>query len=195
MLHKLLITFFAIVALASPVIHIDEERAIKGIDSARGLDERGHNTELRAREPDPNDPWVPGYDWHDDDHGGDGLKIGGHSCPGKLVDGPIKFADGRCSIYLFYSTQDGGTNCAYIENETGVEMEMYISLYKRDDLKSESWDHGLDYKDYAGSARVKDMSGECVGLDAVCSYWSGRNILSDWWGSAQKFPRGWHCGK
>lgn len=181
MLPKVLLALFATVSLAAPAAPIEEVRSL----DERDPEVEQRETANRIRAPDAN----AGPDTHDfqmrqiingNDHNQNGLALGGHSCPGNRVD-TVKLFGGKATLYLYYAQTNGGTNCAYVNNNTGKGKNMFIEIWNAEARSSFSWDWGSNYKEYAGSVGVKKMAGKCVGLHV--------NFGDQSWSA----PKKWHC--
>lgn len=106
--------------------------------------------------------------------------VGNHSCPGNLVESPIRVFNDKAMIYLYYSGNDNGTNCAFVDNKVGDYMPMLV-LLAPPNATSFAFDAG-DYSEFAGSVRVTQMSEQCVRLYV--------NVNGEAWQSPEDF----HCG-
>jgi len=78
-------------------------------------------------------------------------------CPGSVVDSDdwVNF-----SWYLFYSPENGGTNCAIVRNRSGRKQWMSLTIRK----SGGNWvtpDEG-QFSSYAGPKQVIGTNGKCV---------------------------------
>lgn len=102
-------------------------------------------------------------------------------CSGTLIDGPRSILDGKGTLYTYYSTANGGTNCAYVNNNTGKQTYMSITLDDTTDCKRSDSDSGSFYQ-YAGKVSLPGMATHCMQVRVT--------IDGQSWASM----RGWHCG-
>lgn len=179
MLAQLLATFVA-AALARPSTYADSPRVIAFDES--DLDPVADGRDLAPTAFARGTPTLQRRGYNATRVSGNGLPVGPKSCPGAPIEPPIPFASDRATVNIYYSSEDNGTNCAYVENKTGESQFMYVKIFSASDPESYSWDLGYEYARFAGSVSVKNMSGDCLGLVA--------NFDGRWWYSPQNF----HCG-
>lgn len=89
----------------------------------------------------------------------------GTSCAGSYVGGR---SNGPFRVDVFYSTTNGGTNCAKLYNNSGTRTYMELKLEKYQGAYAAAWDTGR-YISYAGAVRVHGAAGSCVNV------WAGAN--------------------
>ncbi|BEI80061.1 hypothetical protein CcaverHIS002_0105900 [Cutaneotrichosporon cavernicola] len=102
-------------------------------------------------------------------------------CAGNLIDGPRKLSIGG-TLRVYYSSAGGGTNCAYVTNDLGKEVFMYISLQDTSSSAFRLDDDYGDFSQFAGAVKLDGMAKHCfqvlVGIDGKT--WMSR--------------KDWHCG-
>lgn len=96
------------------------------------------------------------------------------SCPGSLLGGfPLtkNYGSGSLRLYVYYSSRDGGTNCAILRKGgswSGQDGDLYVSIWKTDKGSDARWpDSAYDdgnYRYYAGAVYITGTNGKCVSV-------------------------------
>lgn len=91
------------------------------------------------------------------------------SCPGSSVSGFPKvltnrLGDTQGSVHLYYSSVNGGTNCALVYDNASGSHQMSVTL-RRANLSYAGSDSGV-YTTYAGGVAVTGTADTCVYLSA-----------------------------
>jgi hypothetical protein len=94
------------------------------------------------------------------------------SCAGSLVSGFPKvmtnrLGDTQGSVYLYYSSAGGGTNCATVYDNASGSHQMSVTL-RRANLSYAGSDSGV-YATYAGGVAVTGTAGTCVYVSGYLS--------------------------
>ena len=110
------------------------------------------------------------------------------SCPGYLLSGfplPAKSGSNTLKLYVYYSSANGGTNCAIARKSgawygkpTDLSVTIWRSSGSPDDLwPYAAWDIG-DYKKYAGAAYITGTNGKCIDVvaDSLADEWHGGSL-------------------
>lgn len=98
-------------------------------------------------------------------------------CAGTLIDGPRPVLGG--TLYTYYSSAGGGTNCAYITNNSGKKAAMSIKMADTTDPRS-TVDKG-SFSQYAGPVKLGGMAKHCMQVSVT---FNGKS-----WASRED----WHC--
>lgn len=96
------------------------------------------------------------------------------SCPGSLLSGfPItaNYGSGSLKLYVYYSSRDGGTNCAILRKGGswyGQDGDLYVEIWKTDKGNDARWpDSAYDdgnYRYYAGAVYITGTNGKCISV-------------------------------
>ncbi|MFV8187531.1 MULTISPECIES: hypothetical protein [unclassified Streptomyces] len=112
-----------------------------------------------------------------DAYGCAGTQVGTHN---------IKDTDGTVwgSIYVYYSSANGGTNCAVNVSKVyvGQPHHMEVHLFLGSKVVSDSG----TYSSYAGPVRVTGADGKCIDITGEVDAPSGKSVAAGWYGV--------HCG-
>lgn len=95
----------------------------------------------------------------------------GTTCPGSYIGGgALRDANGKALPFrldIFYSSANGGTNCAKLYNNSGVRTLMEVKIEVTGDPGNYYAFDSDKYISYAGAARVYKTAGRCINV------WSG----------------------
>lgn len=86
-------------------------------------------------------------------------------CAGNYVGGRT---NGPFRLDVFYSSANGGTNCAILYNNAGVRVPMEVKISSTNFVNS-AWDQG-NYISYAGRVAINGTAGKCIHLWGGASY-------------------------
>ena len=94
------------------------------------------------------------------------------NCPGGLVAGFPKYltnsqGDQQGRLFLYYSSANGGTNCAKVYDDASGSHNMSVRM-RRDDLSYQGSDSGY-YSTYAGGVLVTSSNGKCIYVSGTLS--------------------------
>ncbi|MEU3664100.1 hypothetical protein AB0E77_30820 [Streptomyces sp. NPDC032940] len=111
-----------------------------------------------------------------------------YGCPGSQIDTyNIKDENGSTwgSIYLYYSSANGGTNCVInmTKKYAGQRHYMDVKLWHSGDSDK---DEGY-FTQYAGPATVTNSNGKCITLSGWVADPAYNKIVGDQWQNV-------HCG-
>ncbi|MGI5377110.1 hypothetical protein ACQEV2_23270 [Streptomyces sp. CA-251387] len=111
-----------------------------------------------------------------------------YGCPGSQIDTyNIKDENGSTwgSIYLYYSSANGGTNCVINMTKKYAGQRHYMDVklwHSSDDDKDEGY-----FYEYAGPALVTNSNGKCITLSGWVADPGYNKIVGDQWQNV-------HCG-
>ncbi len=86
-------------------------------------------------------------------------------CAGNYVGGK---SNGGFRLDVFYSSSNGGTNCAILYNNTGVRVPMQLKI-ESFDYRDYALDTG-NYVSYAGRVAIGGTARECIRIWAGATY-------------------------
>ncbi|GMK55418.1 hypothetical protein CspeluHIS016_0204740 [Cutaneotrichosporon spelunceum] len=103
-------------------------------------------------------------------------------CPGTLIDGPRTILNGAGTLRVYYTTASGGTNCAYVTNDTGAKANMKLTLWDTSDPKYRSSIDEGSFFSYAGPVKLSTMANRCMQVRVTIN------------GQSWQSMKAWHCG-
>ncbi|MFE9600488.1 hypothetical protein [Streptomyces hokutonensis] len=108
---------------------------------------------------------------------------GAYGCAGSEIDTyNIKDTDGSVwgTIHLYYSSADGGTNCAVNVARKYSGQRHMIEVVISDGSRTDA-DKNHYYYEYAGPVSLNKMSGKCVTVSGWVTSPSGSKSVGDQW--------------
>ncbi|MFF1833776.1 hypothetical protein ACFVXE_06175 [Streptomyces sp. NPDC058231] len=105
----------------------------------------------------------------------------GYGCGGSLIDQyNIKDSAGSTwgTINLYYSTANGGTNCAVnvTKKYVGTPHHMEVHLFQGSRVKNDSG----TYSQYAGPVSLTGTDGDCISVSGEVDDPAGNSVAAGW---------------